>query len=433
MSKSLASQLTHFLDSLPATQNIWIAYSGGVDSHVLLHLLARQAPSTTLHAIHIHHGLQTQANDWAQHCSQVCQQLQIDFHLIRVQIDIDSGQSIEALAREARYQAIQQLISDNDVVLTAQHADDQVETVLLQLSRGAGVAGLAAMPRLIQFGQAWLGRPFLTCSRQQILEYAQTHQLQWVEDRSNQNTRFERNFLRHEIIPKLSQRWAQLAPTLGRVAQHQAEANQLLQELAEQDLQTCLTSQQGLNIEALQVLSKARQRNIIRYWLKLKGFIMPSTLHLQQILTECINAKPDAQPLIKWANVEIRRYQNGLFSMSALPKTAQEKVFIWKPEQVLNLPLGQLKAISVENKGLLIQDEIQVRFRQGGEQLYLRGHSRSVKKLLQQSQIPPWLRPFMPLIYIDEQLVAIANLAVDERFQARDGQQGWVFEWDVYY
>ncbi|WP_353570005.1 tRNA lysidine(34) synthetase TilS [Candidatus Albibeggiatoa sp. nov. BB20] len=429
MSKLLAAQLTHFLSQFPATQHIWIAYSGGVDSHVLLHLLAQQVPTTTLHAIHVHHGLQAQADDWAQHCSQICQQLDIDFHLVHVQIDVDSGQSIEALAREARYQAIQKSISADDVVLTAQHADDQAETLLLQLFRGAGVAGLSAMPSLIQFGQGWLGRPFLTCSRQDILNYAETHQLQWVEDGSNQDRRFARNFLRHEMLPKLTQRWPQITPILGRVAQHQAEANQLLNELAEHDLQTCLSSQQGLNIETLQILSEARQRNVIRYWLKSKKFIMPSSLHLQQILSECIQAKSDAQPLIKWANVEVRRYQNILFSMPALPKIPETQAFDWHPKQILNLPLGQLKANSVANVGLFIQGEIQVRFRQGGEKLYLRGHSRSVKKLLQQSQIPPWLRPFIPLIYIDNQLVAIPHLGIDQHFQAKQGQQGWQCEW----
>ncbi|MCV6639498.1 tRNA lysidine(34) synthetase TilS [Candidatus Albibeggiatoa sp. nov. NOAA] len=413
---SLATQLSNFLSTLPTTQHIWIAYSGGVDSHVLLHLLAQQPPSATVHAIHIHHGLQAQADDWAQHCSRVCQQLNIDFHLIHVDIDIDSGDSIEALARDARYDAIQHLISENDIVLTAQHADDQTETVLLQLFRGSGVAGLAAMPSFIQFGQGWLGRPFLHCSRQQIVEYAKAKQLRWVEDGSNQDTRFERNFLRHEMIPALSQRWPQINQALGRVAQHQAEANTLLQELAEQDLQLCQTPQQNLDITALQTLSEARQRNVIRYWLKIKNFIMPSTLHLQQILTECIQAKQDAQPLIKWANVEVRRYQNTLFAMSELPQPPTGLVFDWHPQQTLDLPIGQLQAHF--GNGAILETTLQVKFRQGGEKLYLRGHTRNVKKLLQQSHILPWLRPFLPLIYYKNQLVAIPNIGVDEQFQA---------------
>ena len=410
MSTSLASQLSNFLNQLPTIQNIWIAYSGGVDSHVLLHLLAQQ--QTTLHAVHIHHGLQAQADEWAQHCTQVCQQLQVEFHLVHVNIDMDSGQSIEALARNARYHAIQNLTSENDIVLTAQHADDQAETLLLQLFRGAGVAGLAAMPRLIAFGQGWLGRPFLECSRQQIINYAQAHQLQWVEDGSNQDTRFDRNFLRHDIMPLLSNRWAHINQTLGRAAQNQAEANTLLQELAKQDLQNCQQAQ-GLSIAGLQKLSSmARQHNLIRYWLKSKQFIMPSRLHLQQILTECIPAKSDAQPLIKWANIEVRRYQNILYAMPELPEQPTGQVLNWDLKSDSDLPLGQLRAIPPEQ---LIQSGIQVQFRQGGEKLYLRGHSRSVKKLLQQSCVPPWLRPFIPLIYIDEQLVAIPELGMDER------------------
>ncbi len=428
MSNLLKTQLSDFLAPFPTTQNIWIAYSGGVDSHVLLHL-AQQTLSTKLHVIHIHHGLQVQADDWARHCSQICQQLQVDFHLIHVQININCGDSIEALAREARYQAIQNIIAENDLVLTAQHANDQVETILLQLFRGAGVAGLAAMPSLSRLGLGWLGRPFLTCSRQKILDYAKQHQLQWVEDVSNQNSRFERNFLRHEIIPKLSQRWSHITQTLQRVAQHQAEANQLLQELARQDLQTCTTLQQSLKIEPLQNLSIARQRNVIRYWLKSKNFIMPSALHLQQILTECIQAKPDAQPLIKWKNVEIRRYQNTLFAMSTLPSIPQKGiVFKWHPDKILTLPIGKLTAILTKKSGLQTQGELKIKFRQGGEKLYLRGHLRSVKKLLQQSYIPPWLRPFIPLIYLDNQLVAIPRIGIDERFQAQD--EGWMFEWD---
>jgi len=412
MSTSLATQLSNFLNQLPKIHNIWIAYSGGVDSHVLLHLLAQQ--QSALHAVHIHHGLQGQADDWAQHCAQVCQQLQVEFHLIHVNIDTDSGQSIEALARDARYQAIQNLMSENDIVLTAQHADDQAETLLLQLFRGAGVAGLAAMPHLIPFGQGWLGRPFLECTRQHIVDYAQTRQLQWVEDDSNCDTRFDRNFLRHNIMPVLSQRWTHINQTLGRAAQNQAEANTLLQELAEQDLQICRQTQ-GLNISTLQKFSVTRQRNVIRYWLKSKQFIMPSRLHLQQILTECIQAKPDAQPLIKWSNVEIRRYQNILFAMFALPAQPIEQVLDWDLQTDLDLPLGQLQVIISEQQNHPIQGSVQVRFRQGGEKLYLRGHARSVKKLLQQSCIAPWLRPFIPLIYIDDQLIAIPELGIDER------------------
>lgn len=427
---SLITQVNLFLNQLPATKNIWVAYSGGVDSHVLLHLLSQQCLSAKLHAIHIHHGLQTQADDWVQHCSQVCQQLQIDFHVCYVHINLNRADSVEALARDARYQAIENIISDNDVVLTAQHTDDQAETLLLQLFRGAGVAGLAAMPHLSQFAQGWLGRPLLNCSRQQIVDYAIENHLHWIEDASNQDTRFERNFLRHNIMPALSQRWSQLNHTLGRAAQHQAEAHELLQVLAAQDLQNALTmlgSQTGLHIETLQHLSAARQRNVIRYWLKSQHFIMPSTSHLQQILTECIQAKADAQPLVKWANVEVRRYQQILFAMSALPEKPQNQIINWHPSHHLALPMGQLKAVCTEGAGLAIGEKLQVRFRQGGEKIYLRGHWRSVKKLLQQSHIAPWLRPFMPLIYMDGQLVAIPDMGMDERFQTK---QGWLFHWE---
>lgn len=416
-------------------RKLWIAYSGGMDSHVLLDAVVklRNALQSEVIAIHIYHGLQIVAENWVTHCQRQCAELNVPCEVVRVQVNTQRGESLEAQARLARYTALQNLIGEHDIVLTAQHQDDQAETLLLQLVRGAGVAGLAAMATVHSFGKGWLVRPFLNISRQQLQKYAVAQNLQWIEDDSNQDRRFDRNFLRHEIIPQLQQRWSQLNVVLSRVARHQAEAQDLLIELGEQDLTHCQNSefQQALSIIALKKLSPARQRNALRTWLKRCNILMPSTQHLQEIL-EMSAAAPDRQPLVHWTDVEIRRYQNCLFVMPTLPPVDNFLSIFWDLTKPLPLPLGRLRAEKVRGHGLKIPESISVnvKLRQGGEMGRWHGHQREIKKLLQQWHIPPWLRAYLPLLYVQDALAAIPNLMICDNFTVAPHEFGWLIHWE---
>ena len=418
------------------TGTVWIAYSGGMDSHVLLDAAAtlQSELQKPLRVIHIHHGLQPVADYWADHCQQICATLQIPCEVIHVHVNTQRGESVEAQARLARYAALQNRVGKDEILLTAQHQDDQAETLLLQLFRGAGVAGLAAMPARSRLGQSWLVRPFLSLSQQQLRNYAQQKNLQWIEDDSNQNTRFDRNFLRHEIMPRLQSRWQQIHTVLSRTARHQAEAQDLLSELGNEDLTRCLSKQfsNAISLSELNKLSAARQRNVVRTWLKQCHLSMPSTQHLQAILETMSRATQDRQPRIAWAGGEVRRYQGCLFALSALPHIPDFPAIIWNSHQNLSLPFGELRAKLTSGKGVLLPESatVQIRLRRGGECCRWQGHQREIKKLLQQFFIPPWLRPFFPLIYVDDTVVAIPNLLICDGFSVSSHEMGWEFFWE---
>jgi len=423
---TILSHIHETLRSYPANQCFWIAYSGGLDSLVLLHALTQlNIPAPQLRAIHIHHGLQSKADNWATHCQQTCEALEIPCEVIQVNVRTASRESLEANARTARYQAIAQLLAPDEVVFTAQHADDQAETVFLQLLRGAGVAGLAAMPAVSHLGNGWLVRPLLGYTRIQLLDYAKKNDLHWIEDSSNIDTRFDRNFLRHKIMPLLQQRWPSVSHVLSRVASHQAEADELIQILAEEDLQSCKGQcPEQLFLPALFRLQQVRQRNLLRFWIKKLGLPLPSTVQLQHILNDMLTARKDRQPLVRWHGGEVRRYRDYLFAMSNLPPVPESSQCLsWKLEAPLHLPLGKLKVNATQKQGLAlpIGTLLQVRFRQGGETFYWRSHQRAVKKLLQTAQLPPWQRPFIPLIYFKNTLVAIPNIGVADGFAADKG------------
>jgi len=428
----IISRLSNALQSYSYFQRVVIAYSGGLDSQVLLHAAAtlRQVQSFSLSAIHIHHGLSVDADLWAKHCQTICAELQISCEIIHLKINCLKGESLEACARKARYSAIAQCLSTDDIVLTAQHADDQAETVLLQLLRGSGISGLAAMPRISILGKGKLIRPFLDIPRAELRNYAESAGLHWIEDSSNADLRFDRNFLRHEILPRLKNRWSGIPQTLGRAAQHQAQAKYLLADLSKLDFQQCRGVQNDhISIAALSHLSPARQANVIRYWLNLLHLPLPHAAQLQHILTDMLLAESDAQPLVRWQGTDIRRYANYLFAMPNLPALPSQKILTWIPPAPLNLPLGHLVAEEVIGQGLVFSDNLTVRFRQGGENCRWRGHFRSLKKILQSTALPTWLRGFIPLIYQENTLIALPNIGICEGFEAKAHEKGLLIKW----
>ncbi len=425
------------LEQLPPARRYLVAYSGGLDSHVLVHSLASvrdHLQVDELHAVHVDHGLSPSAGEWRRHCTAVCGALGIPCHVLRVDARPAAGESPEAAARKARYDAIATLLREGDALLTAHHQDDQAETVLLQLLRGSGPRGLAAMPPWDRFGAGWRGRPLLDFGRGDLRLYAQSERLRWIEDDSNYDTGFERNFLRHEVIPLLRSRWPALGRTLARAATHNAEAAALLDQLAARDL--VVEPDGGVSVTLLKGLEPGRQRNLLRYWIRGAGLPLPDTVHLQRIIDELLPAAADGAPRVAWQGADVRRYRGRIYAMKPLPPHDRSRVLAWGMREPLCLAGGgTLRALWVTGRGvkreLCLGSRVTVRFRQGGERCRPagRGHTRSLKKLLQERGIPPWQRERIPLIHLDGRLAAVADLFVCEPFQAGEGEEGVEFAW----
>ncbi len=432
----LFKSVKHFLLEHGIDKTYCLALSGGLDSSVLLDLLAklRELYPFTLHAVHIHHGLSVHADSWAMHCQKLCAERNIPLTQLRVDAKTMSGESPEEVARECRYAALAQSISPNDILLTAHHQDDQAETVLSQLIRGAGPQGLAAMPRFIAFHSGFHGRPLLDFSRAILHEYAVSQQLTWVDDESNANVNFTRNFLRHEVMPLLKSRWPQVTQTMARVADHCAEAQHVLDIFIQQDLENCYgTELNTVSVKKLLLLSVARQRLVLRLWLKQRHFPLPSTIKLQHIMQDLLHAEKDKSPHIVWANVEMRRYQDNIYLLHCLPAYATTECYEWDLMQPLMLAENKrLQAIVTQGQGLRVDiTQVTVRFRQGGEKIQLPGrtHSHALKKLFQTWGVPPWLRDRIPLLFVGDELVAVVGWVVAEAFVAREGEQGRLVTW----
>lgn len=430
-SESITSCLTPFLSA-----RRWVvAYSGGVDSHVLLHLLAKLPQHPPIHAIHINHQLQPQASDWVEHCQQQAAALDIPFTCIDIEVDKHSGQGLEAQARDARYYAFEELLEAGDVLMQGHHRDDQVETFMLRLLRGSGSKGLSAIPQQRTIADAQLFRPLLSMRKRDIEAYARSHRLQWVEDPSNQANDFDRNYLRNKVLPLLEVRWPNYRSTLARAAQFSEQSHQLNQELASIDAESLQLDEQqhAVAIENLQTLSIPRQRNVLRFLFSSWQFSLPNAAQLEAIICQLMPAKGDAIPKVEWFGAEVRRFKNQLYIMRPLVDFDSQQVFPWLIENDLVIDgVGTLCARPGKGPGLdsskLANKPLTVRFRQGGERCQPAGRSNSqtLKKLLQEYDVKPWLRDRIPLIYCGDMMVAVGDLWVNQEWFADSGAQ-WEF------
>ena len=406
------------LQRLPPARNWWLAYSGGLDSEVLLHALAHLRPrvAADLHALHVHHGLSAAADDWTVHCAQTCERLGVSLTIRRVGVRARVGESPEAVARAARYRALREPMGAGDLLMTAHHRDDQAETLLLALLRGSGVSGLAAMPECARFPPGHLIRPLLGFTRGELSAFAHATGLTWVEDASNRDLGHDRNFLRHRVLPLLAERWPAYARTLARSAGHCAEAQQLIDRLAGERQATCAGSRpERLSLSRLGALDAPLARAVLRHWIKSQGFRLPNRLRLERVLAEVLTAAPDRRPLVTWPGCEIRRYRDDLYLLEPLPKRPGPLRLRWEDNPLrLPDPLGRLRVLG-EVPGDAVVD---VRFRAGGEVCRPAGkaHRKPLKKLFQEAGIPDWLRDYVPLIYIDGELAAVAGLALCDWF-----------------
>ncbi len=407
-----------------------VAFSGGLDSTVLLHLLAHLAKNQSLpvlSAIYVHHGLQAAADAWPQHCQSVCDALGVPLQVVHVQVR--PGASLERAARDARYGAFVEATQANELLLTAQHRDDQAETLLFRLLRGAGVRGLSGMPRERVLGRGHLLRPLLDVTRAELEAYAAEHRLSWIEDPSNQDRQFSRNYLRHQVFPVLTERWPQATATMARTAAHLNEAQGLLDELAHIDLASANTANEfdwlglpSLELAPLVRLSAARQRNALSHWLAALTRL-PDSDHWSG-WNDLRDATGDARPVWRLAEGELHRAGGRIWWLSGRWLRVPPSVGLWTdPSTTLVLPENGELTIT----GQIPAGPLQIRYREGGEVMNLpeRGH-RDLKRLLNERGVPGFVRGRLPLLYRDAQLLAVANL------RGLDGneQEGWHLQWD---
>jgi tRNA(Ile)-lysidine synthase len=428
---------SRFCQTLPApegSRGLLVAFSGGLDSTVLLVLAAQFAreQGLRLRALHVHHGLSPHADAWVVHCEAVCQQLAVPLIVQRVQLVRGNGQSLEAQAREARYQGLAASLGAGEWLLTAHHQDDQLETLLLALKRGAGVRGLAGILPSQPFADGLLLRPLLEVSRAELAEAAQSLPYGWVEDESNQDVSYDRNFLRQTLIPQLKARWPAMARTAARSMALCAEQETLLTELAEADWRLAAEGS-ALNIEPLHGLSATRRNNLLRYWIRRLGGEMPSRDQLALLWQEVALAREDANPQFSLKRLDCRRFQGRLHLIKPGLVPCHEQLTVVVGESVA-LPDGL--------------GQVQLQLRQGGEGLRLptawepvsvrfqvtpgimlkpvgRSGSRRFKKLLQEYGVPSWQRGRIPILYYGEQVAAVAGLFICDGFMTRATGVEW--------
>ncbi len=432
------SVLDDSLLPLCAAPRWYVGLSGGLDSTVLLHLVAAwrdahpEAPP--LAAMHVEHGLAAQGDDWAGHCAATCAAL--DLPCIRRAVTVAAGASLEAQARAARYRAFEEQLADGEVLFLAHHLDDQVETFLLRLLRGAGLEGLAAMPARRALGAGFLVRPLLAHRRDDLARYAQAHGLAHVHDPSNADTRFDRNFLRAEVLPLLAGRWPGYRATIARAGEHLGVAAAQLRAAAG-PLPTCSSAlgDPGLLLAPLLAAGDRAAATLLRTALSLWGVRAPDRSALDEFLRQLRDAGEDASPELRTADYTLRRFQDGVYLLPGGEDPTGALAL--GPGEVVGVPgVGRLALLPAAGEGIALArgERLEVRFRSGGEYCRPRGRAAApLKKWLQAWNVPPWWRARLPLLYRGDELVAIADLALCESpHTGPDGAPGerWIFSWE---
>lgn len=433
-----AAELLATLQQLPQPRAYRIAFSGGLDSLVLLHLVAqlRSLLGIPVEAVHVHHGLQSSADDWLAFCEQACAELDIPLQTHRLALQPAPGDSVEAAARQARYAVIADGMQPGDMLLTAQHRDDQAETLLLQLLRGAGVDGLAAMPRLKPWARGWHARPLLDWPREHLHRYALEHDLEWVEDPSNLDDRFDRNYLRLHLMPLLKARWPAADAAIARSAAHLAAARERLQGLDREQLGDCLNAHGRLQVAPLLALDGEARAGLLRHWLRGQGVPMPPQRRLREFDRSLLHAGPQALPQVCWGGHCLRRYRDQLWltpeTLPALPNTVEA----WRDDVMLQLPqgCGSLQREPAEQglpDRLWREGRVSVRWRGEGFSCrpQARHGSRPLRKLFQDLGVPPWQRDYVPLLLVDQRLAAVGDYCLCEPLPATAGESCSRLRW----
>jgi len=418
---------------------ILVGLSGGLDSVLLLTLLAEKVEPKRIQAVHVNHGLSEKADQWQAFAADCCRQLDVSFYSEKIQLVV-AGEGVEAAARDARYSVFDRILEPNGILFLAHHADDQVETVLYRLLRGAGSRGLAGIPVSRPLGAGTVIRPLLDYPKSVLTSEANAKKLQWIEDESNADDRFDRNFIRNRVIPVVAERWPDCAQSVLRTAAFGQQADQLSRDLAVIDIKALDSRPErvgwSISIEAFTAFSVLRQKNILRYWSETHNLQAPSAKIISEILSSVLAARQDASPEVVWQAQCWARFQNRLYLLVYDNNQPHfDRSMNWDMKKCLLLADGsRLEAQLCSGKGLVATiDAIEVRYRQGGERCKPqgRGRSSSLKKLLLEYQLPPWLRDRVPLFYLQDQLVAVGDLWVCEGWNAKPNESGREIHWQV--
>lgn len=416
-----SEQLRTYLPAVSSPSAIWwIGFSGGLDSTVLLHALVQLQLPVQLRALHINHQISSNADAWQTQCANFCAQYSIPFHTEKVRVE-NTGKGIEDAARAVRYSVFEKNLAPNDFLLTAHHANDQAETLLLRLMRGTGPRGLAAMASVRSLGAGLLARPLLHFTRAELENYALAHQLSWVDDESNLDDDYDRNFLRNQVMPLLHNRWPEFKCKWQQTAELCAQQETVMEEIACEDLVRAVPVAervgQSIDLNVMISLSPARQQNVLRYWLRLLNHTTPEQLHWQQIKQQIFNGRDDAQTRVAWGNVALQMYRQRLY---ALPLHLPEMELQFESSAGDETP--RLKAAL---------PDLRISYRIGGERCKPvgRAHSQTLKKLLHEYELEPWLRDKVPLVFSGDHLVAVGDLWICEGFVAEENEVGYALIW----
>jgi len=397
----------------PGSGRLIVAFSGGLDSTLLLHALRAARPDADLLAFHVDHGLHDNSAAWSAHCRRGAEALGVAFESRAVAVRPAPGESLEAVAREARYGAMLEFVQGGDLVVTAHHADDQLETVLLRLLRGAGVRGLTAVHAAMDFGAGRLLRPLLDFTRADIEAEASRRRLEWLEDPSNAEPRFDRNYLRAEVLPSIRRRWPAAGRVATRLAEQMLEAESVLAEVAAADL-AAVESPDRIPVALLERLSVPRLNNALRHAIRALGLTLPTSAQLGE-LRRSLSAREDAEVLVSWPGAEARVWRRQLWLMQPLG-LVDAAVGHLDPDAPLAVAQGELRLVSAE-AGIpdrWAREGLSVSYRSGGERIRPRagGPSRPLKQWLQEQGIVPWMRAAIPLLYHGDILVAVGDLCL---------------------
>lgn len=421
--------LRRALATLPAPAGrLAVGYSGGRDSTALLHAARDAHPELVLRAIHVCHHMQAEAEHWAAHCRAQCAALNVGFTRLDVDVATVGVEGPEAAARRARYDAVAAALAGDELFLTAHHAEDQAETFLLQALRGAGLAGLAAMPVLRPLGAAQHWRPWLAVERATITDYARRHRLEWIEDPSNGDLSLDRAWLRERLWPILSERYPAAARTLARSSGHAAAGRRTVADLASRDHADAVDAAGRLDTTVLSALTADRQRALLRHWLDAQARDAPDQRHIEQIRA-LPGSRRTASPCVRFGSTEVRAFGDHLYAMAVLASAPFDWSSDWDGRQPLELPAGCGRLVWVVETG--VEDaRLQVAFRRGGERVAGRdGHQRALKDVLREQRVAPWLRGRIPLVYAQTVLVAAGDVWRHPEIERLLGGRGIHFHW----
>ena len=413
-----------------------IAFSGGMDSTVLLHVMKNIIDEKSqIRAIHINHNIVDNSKVWTRTCKSICKNFGIDIEIISLEVT-HNGYGLEAAARDERYKKLKEKLYENEYLLTAHHEEDQMETVFLRMARGTGLDGLQGINEKYSFGEGIIFRPMLEVSKTSVMDYAKEHQLKWVEDSSNQDTHFDRNFLRKKIIPQFRERWPSIASSVSRLSQLSAQNIKILNQIAEEDIGP-IANMNELPLAKLLDKSFERANNMLRYIILANGMSIPSMKTLQDGLKEMLDPETD-KSVIAWKDYCIRKYKNHLYflSNSDLEPNKVDVRIPWEIGKTVNLGenIGTIEATFIHGDGLSIEkceNKLTISYRQGGELIKPIGHriNKSLKNLFQENQILPWMRDKIPLIYYQDELVSVADLWFNQNYVASQNEAGFVVNW----